>query len=124
VGANGRRVEDQNVEVGVPEGRQDRIPAALLGPPIEPTRHGVVLAESFGQVLPRNAGAGDVQDRVDEEPVILGDPTMLSRLAGEQVFDAMPVGVRDGVAMEHRRPSMAERRAAVYPDCLSRVHTT
>jgi hypothetical protein len=107
VGADGRRVEDQQIEIRVAQRGEDRVPAAGLGPAVEPPPDGVGLAESLGQVGPGDAGAADVQGGVDEEPIVPGDTAVQPGAAGQQVLDPFPVGVGDRVSRKHRRPSMA-----------------
>jgi hypothetical protein len=103
-GAGGGGVEDEHVEVGVAQGRQDGIPSALPGPAVESPPGAVPAAEALGQVAPRDAGAGDVQDGIDEQAVVGGDAAVLP---GQQVLDATAIGVRDGVPRQHGRPSVA-----------------
>jgi hypothetical protein len=115
VGADGGGVEDQDVQIRVPKGRQDGVPAPLLGPPVEPSPLAVGVPEPLGQVLPRDAGAGDIKDGVDESPVVAGDPTVLPRLAGQQALDPVPVGVRNRVSWQHARPSVAGKHGRLLP---------
>ena len=74
------------------------------------------MAESLGQIAPRDAGAGDVQDGVDEPAIVLGDAAMLPRLARQQVLDALPVGIGNLVATTHGGPSRAEKEARHLPE--------
>ncbi len=69
---DGGRVEDQEVEVGVAEGGEDRVPSPGLGPAVEAAPDGVGLAEPLGEVGPGDAGAADVLHGVDEESSVLG----------------------------------------------------
>src|SRR5262245_23326616 len=115
VGPHGGGVEDQHVQVGVAQGRQDRVPAARLGPAVEPPPLAVAVAEALGQVGPGGAGTGDPQDGVEEAAVVLCDAPVLAVLAGQQVLDAVPVGVRNGVAGEHGRPSVAREQGRHLP---------
>jgi hypothetical protein len=116
VGADDGRVEQEDVQVRVAEGGQDRVPAALPGPAVEPPPLAVGTAEPLGEVGPRGAGAGDPEDGVEEPAVVFGDPAVLARLARQEVLDAVPVGVRDGIAVAHGRPSVAFGESAAYPD--------
>jgi hypothetical protein len=101
VGADGGGVEDQNVQVRVTQRREDRVPTPLACPAVEPPPPGVGVAESLGQVGPRGPRPGDPQDGVEEPSVVLGHPAVLAPLAGQQVFDAVPVGVGDLVPVAH-----------------------
>ena len=97
MGADGGRVEDQDVQVRVPQRRQDRVPPPLGGPPVEPPPLAVPVPEPLGQVGPRDAGPGHVQDGVEEQTVIGGHPPGVPWAAGEQVVDAGDVaGFRHG----------------------------
>jgi len=78
---HGGGVEDQDVEVRVTQGREERVPATGPGPAVEASPDTIPVTEALGQVAPRHAGAGDVQDRVDEAAVVLRDATVLPGLA-------------------------------------------
>jgi hypothetical protein len=75
VGADDRRVEDQDAEVGVAEDGRQRGEAAGLGPAVEPPPLAVPVPQPLGQVAPGDAGAGDIKDGVEEAAVILGEST-------------------------------------------------
>jgi hypothetical protein len=124
VGADDGRVENQDIQFGVAQGSEDRIPAAFLGPAVEAPPLAVAVAQALGEVGPRSAAAGDPQDRIQEAAVVLGDAAVLASLSGQQVLDTFPISIGDGVAMAHDRPSVAFDETAAYPDCLPRVHTT
>jgi hypothetical protein len=110
VGPDDGRVEDQDVQFGVAEGGHDRVPPTFRGPAVEAPPLAVPVAQLLRQILPGDAGAGDVQDRVNEPAVVLGDPAVLPRLAGEQVSDPVPVSVADRVSVRHERPSVAGKQ--------------
>jgi hypothetical protein len=124
VGADDGRVEDQEVQFGVAQGGEERVPAAFLSPAVEAPPLTVAVAQALGEVGPRGAGAGDPQDRIKEATVVLGNAAVLASLSGQQVLDTFPISIGDGVAMAHERPSVAFDETAAYPDCLPRVHTT
>ena len=104
---DGGRVEDQQVEVGVAEGSQDRVPSPGLGPAVEAAPGAVPGPEPLREVAPGDAGAGDVQHGVDKEPVVPGGAAMLPGPAGQEVLDPVPDGVGDRVAGSHGWPSVA-----------------
>lgn len=93
MGADDGRVEDQDVQVGVAQGREDWVPAALLGPAVEAPPLAVAAAQALGEVGPRGTGAGDPQDRIEEAAVVLGNAAVLTVLSGQQVLDAFPIGI-------------------------------
>ena len=115
MGADDGRVEDQPLQVGVLQGLEQQPPGALPGPAVETLPDGVPVAEAFGQVAPGDAGSGPPQDGVDEEAVVLGQPAGLAGPSRQQVLDAVPVGIRDGVAVRHGRPSVASGEGRSLP---------
>ncbi len=95
-----------------------------LGPAVEPPPDGVGLDEPLGQVSPGDAGAADVQDGVDEEPIVLGDAAVQPRGASGirsliRSQSASAIACRGSIG----GPPWRVRRAAGYPRRLSRVHT-
>ena len=80
---------------------EDAFPDALLDPAIEAFPDRVPGSEAFGQVAPGRAGLGDPQDGIDEEAVVVGGDAWESGPAGQKILDAVPVFVRDGVAVAH-----------------------
>jgi len=105
--ADDGRVQDQPFQVGVLQSREDALPDSLLGPTVEPFPDVVPVPEAFGQVAPGGTGLGDPEYGIDKQPVILGDAPMLAGTSGQQVLDPIPVGVRNGMAVVHRGPSVA-----------------
>ena len=81
MGAYRGGVQDQRVQVGLVEHGQDRVPAAFGGPTIEASPLAVAVTKTLGQIFPGNAGARDVQDRIDELPIVFGDASVLAALA-------------------------------------------
>ena len=99
-------------QVGILQRLEGPPPDALAGPAVEPPPGRVPVAEPLGQVAPRGPRAGDPEDGIDEEAVVLGDLAVLARSAGEEVLDAVPIVVRDGVAVPHGGSSLG---SAQYP---------
>jgi hypothetical protein len=93
VGADDGRVENQDVEFGVAQGSEDRVPATFLGPTVEAPPLTVAIAQALGEVGPRGAGTGDPQDRIKEAAVVLGNAAMLARLSGQQGLDTFPISI-------------------------------
>jgi len=98
VGADDGGVEDQPLQVRVLQGLKHDLPGALLGPAVEALPDRVPAAEALRQVAPGGAGLGDPQDRVEEQAVVFGLPAALSRATGQKILNAVPIGVRDGMA--------------------------
>jgi hypothetical protein len=97
VGSDHGAVEDQPLQVGVLQDLEDSEPDTLGGPTIEPPPDRIGLSEPLGQVAPGGPGLGDPEDGVDEESVVFGGDTGVSRLAGEEVLDPFPVFICYGV---------------------------
>lgn len=58
-----------------------------------------MLAEVWGQVVPRGTGSCDPEDSIDEEAVVLSGSPGVGDFTGEQVLDARPLLVGDVVAL-------------------------
>src|SRR6516162_1521896 len=78
------------------------------------------MAEALGQVPPRNAGLGYIQNRIDEQPIVAGGPTRVLGAAWQKIFDALPIGIRNGVAVSHSRPSVAQGADRPLPESPKR----
>src|SRR5262245_34094483 len=99
---------------------EDLLPAALARPVVEALPDGVPGAEALGQVAPAGTGLGDPQHGVEEQAVVFGGDPGVPRPAGQQVLDALPVLVADGVAREHGGSSAVVVAAMPIPkpyDC-------
>jgi hypothetical protein len=116
VGADHGRIEDQDIQVGVAHHGGHGGESTGLGPAVEPAPLAVPVAVPLGQVAPWDAGAGHVQDGVDEPAVVLSKAAMLARLAGKQTLDAVPVGIGNLVATTHGGPSMAKNEGRHVPE--------
>jgi hypothetical protein len=116
VGADGGGVEDQQVQLGLAQRRQDRVPEALGGPAVEPPPGAVPGAEPRRQVGPGDAGAGDVQGRAEGQPVASVDAKKKELVGGE--IGNRAVLVKDEYWIG-AGPSCAIARAD-YPFCESR----
>ena len=78
------------------------------------------MAEALGQVPPRNAGLGYIQNRIDEQPIVAGGPTRVLGATWQEVLDAIPIGIRNGVAVSNSRPSVASGEARPLPESPKR----
>ena len=88
-----RRIKNQDIQIGVAKRLDDGGEPTVLRPPIESPPLAVPIPESFGQIAPRRSRARDPQNRIDKLPIVVGDSAMLSWLAGQQVFDTIPIGI-------------------------------
>src|SRR5205807_267588 len=68
----------------------DRVPSPGPGPAAEAAPGAVPGPEPRREVAPGDAGAPDVQDGVDEQPIVAGDAAVLTGSAGHQVLDPVP----------------------------------
>lgn len=64
--------------------------------------HDAKVAESRGQVAPGDACAVAVQHGIDEQPVVPGCGSRLTCLAGQQILDARPLRIVEGISFTHR----------------------
>src|ERR1700737_4372317 len=116
MGTDDGRIENQDVQIGVAKRRGDGCEPSVFGPAIEAPPLAVPIPKSLGQVAPRRPGPGDPQHSIDKLPIVIGDPAVLSRLAGQQVLDPIPIGVRNLVATKHARPSVAGTKKRLLPE--------
>src|SRR5262249_47279457 len=127
VGADDGGVEDEPLEILVLKLPEELAPDALERPSAEAFPDGVPVAEAFGQVAPGGAGLGDPQDGIDEQAVVPGGDPRLSCSTGQQVSDALPLLVADGVPVPHGSLLsfvFTTVHASIIRPSLSNVHTT
>ena len=89
------RIEHDPVQLGGLQGRERPFPHAFLGQAAEALADGVVLAEAFGQVRSRAAGAHYPHDGVEKKAVILGRYPAIGGFAGQQRGNGFPLLVRN-----------------------------
>jgi len=65
------------------QGLERAFPDAFFGQAAEAAGHGVRLAEAFGQVSPRAAGAHYPHDGVEKQAVIFGSHAAIGGFAGQ-----------------------------------------
>ncbi len=63
--------------------------------------HDAKVAESRWQVAPGDACAVAVQHGIDEQAVVLGSGSRLTCLAGQQILDALPLRIAEGISFTH-----------------------
>ena len=101
-----RSVDHHIFEIGgVREGQQDAFPYALFCPTPEARVDGEPVAELAGQIAPGRARAGDPQDRLDKQPIILSIAPWITRLSRRLMFNATPPLVRQAFANQGWPPS-------------------
>ena len=86
--------------------RQNSLPGAVLGPPIEPLEHRIPRTEPLRQITPRRARAKPPHDPLDNHPVI--QPRTASTLhPRQQRLNHSPRLIRDHITLMHE-PIVAE----------------
>ena len=103
VGPNHRGVKHHPVEVRLPEGFEDRLPAALFRPSVKALINRVVLAETFQEIRPGSSGAGDPEHGVQKAAVIVGVATGVARFSGKQRLKTVVLLVGQFIASSHGR---------------------
>jgi hypothetical protein len=64
----------------------------FIGSAAEQLVSGVLpVAKPFRQIAPRNSDAVAVEHRFDESAIVVGDDADITRFAGQQVLDSLPV---------------------------------
>lgn len=63
--------------------------------------HHTEITKALGQVAPRDAGALTVEHRIDKQPVVSRSGSGLSDLAGQQILDALPMRIAQGISSGH-----------------------
>lgn len=84
VGPHDGRVEPEPLQVGVLKFIEDSLPGPLAGPAEEAFMDRVEVAKADGQVSPGGTGAGDPEDRIEEEAVVGGNEAGVAWLARQQ----------------------------------------
>ena len=75
---------------------------SALAPAIEALKNAVPLAKALGQVTPRRARLGYPQNCVHEQAVVLGGCSWVACLSRQQIFNRIPVLVRNLMTSQHR----------------------
>jgi hypothetical protein len=75
------------------QGLQDTLPHTAPAPAHVTQMDHPKVAKAFGQVASRDAGAVAVEHGMDKQPVVLCWRSYRAGPAGQQVFDAFPLGV-------------------------------
>ena len=63
--------------------------------------HHTEITKALGQVPPWDTGAVTVEHRINKQPVVSCSGSGLSSLAGQQVFDAQPMRIAQGISSGH-----------------------
>jgi hypothetical protein len=87
------------------DGVEQPLPDIPLYPVPEPGEHAVPVAERARQIPPRTAGAGDPQDCLHEQSVILAAAARIPRLAQTQRLHFRPLGVRQNESIHPKLES-------------------
>lgn len=70
---------------------EDTRPIALLRPAIVAHINTMPVAEFFRQIPPRRSRTVDPQNRLEKPAIVSGRDTAIHRLAGQMVFDTLPL---------------------------------
>ena len=108
----------QPFQVRVLQLLEDLPPYALTGPAVEASPDGVPVAEALGQVAPGGPGFGDPKDGIDEEAFVPGGDAGQALASGQEILDAVPVLVADGVAVVHGSLDVPAFSAPIYSGLL------
>ena len=83
------------------QGLEDLLPRAALAPARVAGVHHAEITKTRRQIAPGDAGALTVEHCIDEQPVVSRSRSRLSSLAGQQVLDALPVLISQGISSGH-----------------------
>lgn len=109
MGSHDGGVDEQPRQVGLLQGLEDGLPAAVLGPAVEALQDCVGLAEAFGQIGPGSASTSDPEHGIDEEAVVMSVTAGVAGFAGEQRSEAFELFVGEFVAAHGRSVACACR---------------
>src|SRR5215210_257919 len=104
MGPNDGRVDHEVLVARV--GRQNLenlFPNARLGPASKALVGAFPVAVALGKMAPVGPAAQNPQTAVDESPVIRGGPAPVSRFAGQQILDLLPLSFLQFVSLDHIR---------------------
>ena len=119
MGSHDGGVDHGPLVVGVlSQGAQHAQPHAGAAPARVAQMHDTKVAKVGGQIAPRDACAVAVEHGVDEQAVVAGCGPGLTGLAGQQVLDALPLGITEGVALCHEPSDGAQRVSFKTPRLL------
>jgi hypothetical protein len=87
---------------------ENSFPNAALRPTTMTCVHLLPIAEPLRQIPPRNARPIAVEDRLDEQPIILGGRPNMAFTAWKQVFNPFPLVIMQAVTMQRSAPESAD----------------
>ena len=92
VGAYDGAVDHRIFVVGI-DGQvlEEALPHPFLGPTAEPLVGVLPIAKPLRQVAPRDSGAVAIEYRFDKSAIVVGGDADVTGLAGQQVFDSLPL---------------------------------
>ena len=74
---------------------------SALRPPIEALIDNLPVAETLGQIAPRDTSSVSVQDCFDEQPIVSRRASYMAFAAGQKILDPAPLVVASCIA-SHR----------------------
>lgn len=92
MGTDRRAVHHDRIDViSVGDGFHDAVPVTCIAPAVETVVDGRRRAVFAGQISPWNPGAQNVENAVDDTPVI--HPLLASCLVGQDCLDELPLKI-------------------------------
>ena len=83
------------------QGLEHPLPYAAVAPARVTGVHDAKVAETGRQVPPGDARTVAVEHSIHEQPVVFCSGSRLSCLAGQQVLDAFPLGIKEGISFTY-----------------------
>jgi hypothetical protein len=100
-------IDDQVFEVWIfAQLGEKTLPNAFSCPSPETPEHTVPFAKLIGQITPRRSGADQPQHSIDEQAVVLAVPPLITFLARNKRFDALPLRVCQFSPNQDRPPQL------------------
>lgn len=95
VGPDYGRINQQPLQIGILQLFKDRLPTTRLGPAIEPLIDAIPVAKASRQITPLSTGASHPQHGIKEESIVFGGASGIPFFARKQVFDLLPLLIRE-----------------------------
>src|ERR1700688_627527 len=117
MGSNYRGIQHQHLQIRIAERLEDPPEHAFLAPAVEALKHSMPVAEALGHIPPGDARFSDKEDSINEKPIVLGRHAWVAVLPRQQLFDGVPLFVRQFMASQHAFCSSAVKYHARHTTC-------